>query len=127
MRIYLCCADIHMSERKIPLSVFDVPILAQVAAVLFETLDAGAEVSLNQILARVESVELGNCVTELAQAGLEKGNFESRLADAMKTIARYQAQKQNSGLKAEENESEFLRSKHKNAGGQNRHIVGMVE
>ena len=113
--------------RKIPLSVFDVPILAQVAAVLFETLDAGAEVSLNQILARVESVELGNCVTELAQAGLEKGNFESRLADAMKTIARYQAQKQSSGLKAEENESEFLRSKHKNAGGQNRHIVGMVE
>ena len=113
--------------RKIPLSVFDVPILAQVAAVLFETLDAGAEVSLNQILARVESVELGNCVTELAQAGLEKGNFESRLADAMKTIARYQAQKQNSRLKAEENESEFLRSKHKNAGGQNRHIVGMVE
>jgi len=113
--------------RKIPLSVFDVPILAQVAAVLFETLDAGAEVSLNQILARVESVELGNCITELAQAGLEKGNFESRLADAMKTIARYQAQKQNSGLKAEENESEFLRSKHKNAGGQNRHIVGMVE
>jgi len=113
--------------RKIPLSVFEVPILAQVAAVLFETLDAGAEVSLNQILARVESVELGNCVTELAQAGLEKGNFESRLADAMKTIARYQAQKQSSGLKAEENESEFLRSKHKNAGGQNRHIVGMVE
>ncbi|HUV63768.1 MAG TPA: DNA primase [Sedimentisphaerales bacterium] len=113
--------------RKIPLSVFDVPILAQVAAVLFETLDAGAEVSLNQILARVESVELGNCITELAQAGLEKGNFESRLADAMKTIARYQAQKQNSRLKAEENESEFLRSKHKNAGGQNRHIVGMVE
>ena len=113
--------------RKIPLSVFEVPILAQVAAVLFETLDAGAEVSLNQILARVESVELGNCITELAQAGLEKGNFESRLADAMKTIARYQAQKQSSGLKAEENESEFLRSKHKNAGGQNRHIVGMVE
>jgi len=112
---------------KISAGAFDVPVLAQVAAILFEALDAGADVSLNQILARVESVELGNCITGLAQAGHEKGNFESRLAGAMETIARYQAQKQDSKLGAVENESDFLRSKHKNAGGQNRHIVGMVE
>jgi DNA primase len=112
---------------KISAGAFDVPILARVAAILFETLDAGADASLNQVLARVESVELGNCVTELAQAGHEKGNFESRLAAAMETIARYQAQKQDSRPGAVENESEFLRRKHENAGGQNRHVVGMVE
>jgi DNA primase len=112
---------------KILAGAFDVPILAQVAAVLFETLDAGGDASLNQILARVESVELGNCVTELAQAGHEKGNFESRLAGAMETIARSWAQKQDSRLGAVENESDFLRGKHKKAGGQNRHTVGMVE
>jgi DNA primase len=112
---------------KISAGAFDVPVLARVAAILFETLDAGADVSLNQVLARVESVELGNCVTELAQAGNEKGNFASRLADAVETIARYQAQKQDSRPGAVENESEFLRRKHENAGGQNRHVVGMVE
>ncbi len=114
-------------KGKISAGAFDVPILAQVAAILFETLEAGGDAPLNQVLARVESVQLGNCVTELAQAGQEKGNFESRLAAAAETIARYQAQKQDKGSGAAQDDSEYLRSKHENAGRQNRHSVGMVE
>ncbi len=114
-------------KGKISAGAFDVPILAQVAAILFETLEAGGDAPLNQVLARVESVELGNCVTELAQAGQEKGNFESRLAAAMETIARYQAPKQDRDGGAAQDDSEYLRRKHDDAGRQNRHSVGMVE
>ncbi|MHC4507873.1 MAG: DNA primase [Planctomycetota bacterium] len=116
-------------KRKITADAFDVPLLKQVAAVLFETLDADANASLNQILARTESVELGNCVMELAQAGQAKGNFEVRLAGAMESIARYTApgQEQAGRVKTVEDQRQYLRRIHRDKGRENRHSVGMVE
>ncbi|UCC99282.1 MAG: DNA primase [Phycisphaerales bacterium] len=116
-------------KRKITAEAFDVPILGQVAAILFETLDADANASLNQILARTESVELGNCMMELAQAGQAKGNFELRLAGAMETIARYAAPGQEQADRAGtvEDQRQYLRRIHQDKGRENRHSVGMVE
>ena len=113
-------------KQKITAEIFDIPILRQTAEILFETLNDNADVSLSRILAGVESVELGNSIIGLTQAGEEKGNFESRLIGALDTIERYEAQKQNSRIEAIENPEQFLRKIHENTGKENPHNVGMV-
>ena len=110
---------------KIRIESFDVPILGQVAAILFEMLADDGQASLSAVLARTESVELGNCIMDLAAAGEQKGNFESRLAGALGAMERYQTQEQNSAIRAIEDETEYLRKKHENA-GRNPNTVGMV-
>jgi DNA primase len=110
---------------KITAGSFDVPILGQVAAILFEVLAGNGQATLSAILARTESVELGNCIMDLAAAGEQKGNFESRLAGALGAMERHQTQKQNSAIRAIEDETEYLRKKHENA-GRNPNTVGMV-
>jgi DNA primase len=113
-------------RQKITAEVFDVPILGRIAAILFETLDADVNVSLREILARTESVEVGKCFMELAQAGQEKGNFESRLSGALDAIGRHRAQKQNGGIEATEDQRQYLRRVYENTGKENPHSVGMV-
>jgi len=113
-------------KQKITADVFDVPILGQVAAILFETLDGDINASLKEILARTESVELGNCIMELAAAGQMKGNFESRLTGAFSAMKRYPAQKQNGLTERKEDQTEFLRRIYDNTGRENPHNVGMV-
>ena len=113
------------ARGKITVESFDVPILAQAAAILFEVLEGNGDASLSAILARTESVELGNCVMELAAAGEEKGNFEARLEGALGTIERRRAQRQNGRGESVEDQKEYLRRVHENA-GRNPHSVGMV-
>jgi len=113
-------------EQKITEEVFDVPILGQVAAILFESLKTDIDAQLREILARTESVELGKCFMELAQAGEEKGNFQSRLSGALDTIEKYQAKRQNGRIEAVEDPSQYLRRVYDNTGKENRHNVGMV-
>jgi hypothetical protein len=110
-------------RQKITAEAFDVPILKQAATILFEALKADANASLREILARAESVELGKCVMELAQAGQEKGNFESRLAGAMKTMERSRGPRQDSRVKT----ADDLRRVYQSRGRENPHSVGMVE
>jgi DNA primase len=115
-------------KQKITADVFDVPILRQVAVILFETLDGDINTPLNEILARTESVELGNCIMELAAVGQKKGNkcnLESSLAGALSAIEQYKAQERNNGIGAIEDGTEYLRKKHRNT-GKKRDIVGMV-
>ncbi len=113
-------------KQKITADIFDVPILRQTAAILFETLDSDTEVSLSRILAGVESVELGNSIVELSQAGEEKGNYQSRLTGALNIIERYKANKQNSNIEAIEDRRQFLRKVHESTGKEDPHNVGMV-
>jgi len=113
-------------KQKITAELFDVPILRQIAAILFETLDADVNASLAEILAGIESVELGSSLVELTQAGEEKGNFQARLTGALDVIERYQAQKQNSRIKTIEDPRQFLRKAYENTGKENPHNVGMV-
>jgi DNA primase len=112
-------------KQNITADVFDVPILRQVAAILFEMLDGDINASLNEILARTDSVELGNCIMELSAAGQKKGNFESSLAGALSVIEQHKAQKQNANIKAIEDGTEYLRKKYQNT-GKKQDIIGMV-
>jgi len=113
-------------KEKITPDLFDVPLLKQAADVLFEALNTDSNASLAQILAKTESVELGNCIVELAQAGEQKGNFNQRLNDALDVLNRYQAQKKKGQLKTIKDQTQFLRCVYENTGKQNPHNVGMV-
>jgi len=113
-------------KQKITADLFDVPILRQIAAIMFKTLNTNIDASLAEILAGAESVELGSSLVELTQAGEEKGNFQARLKGALDTIERYQTQKQNSRIKTIDDQKQFLRKVYENTGKKNPHNVGMV-
>lgn len=114
-------------KQKVTSDVFDVPILRQVAAILFEALNSSTGVSLKDILARIESVEVSNCLVELAKTGEEKGNFQSRLAGALDALAEHHAQKKKNQIKIITNDqTKFLRDVYKNTAKQNPRNVGMV-
>ena len=85
-----------------------------------------SETPLRQVLARIESVELGKCLMELAHAGQEKGNFESRLTGALDAIERHQVQKHKSGIVTADDQSEYLRRLYDNTDKTNVRNVGML-
>jgi len=113
-------------KQKITPDIFDVPILRQIAELLFETLDTDINTSLAEILARTESIELGSSLVELSQTGQEKGNFQARLKGALDAIERHLAQKHNNFIKTIDDPTQFLRKVHENTGKENPHNVGMV-
>ena len=113
-------------KQKITADAFDVPILGKVAEILFEALDGNINTTLNEILARTESVELGNCIMELAEAGRKKGNFELSLAGALSAFGCYQARQQNGLIEAIEDRRQYLRRMNDNKGRENPYNAGMV-
>jgi DNA primase len=112
-------------KQRVTAETFDVPMLRQIASILFETLSASPESRLAEIIARTESPEAGSLIVELAQTGEAKGNFELRLAGAMDAIGRHQAQMRKSEIKAIDGR-EFLRCVHKNTEKANRRNIGMT-
>jgi len=116
----------ELVKQKISADDFNIPILRQIAAILFEALSTDNNPLLKTIVARAESVGLGGAVVELAQAGEQKGNFESRLIGTVEVWQRYQAQKKKSQLKVTKDQTEYLRCISADAAKQNRHNLGMV-
>lgn len=78
----------HQVGRDIPESLFDVPILRQIAGVLLDALRSDEDFSLSVLLARTESVTLAECLVELQMVGEQKGNYASRLNDALDVLYR---------------------------------------
>ncbi len=113
-------------KQKITPDIFDVPISRQIAELLFEMLNHNINTSLAEILAKVESVELGNCLVELSQTGEQKGNFQARLTGALDAFERHQAQKTNGSLNIIDDQKQYLRKAYENTGKENPHNVGMV-
>ena len=113
-------------NKKISINIFDVPVLKQIAEILFETLQDNDYVSLREILAKTDSTELSNCIMELVQAGEDKGNYESRLIGALETIERHKTLKQNNSIKTVKDQKEYLHRLQKNRGKENPHSVGMM-
>jgi DNA primase len=113
-------------KQKITAEDFDVPILKQIATILFETLNTNIEAQLTEILAKAEAVEAGGVIVGLAQAGEEKGNYQSRLTGALDAIQRYQAQKRKSEIKTIEDQTKFLQRYSEITEKENPHNVGMV-
>jgi len=78
----------HSIERPITEDLFDVSILREIAAILLDILRSGEDFALRAVLARTESVQLGDCIVELQEVGERKGNYRSRLVDALDALHR---------------------------------------
>jgi hypothetical protein len=78
----------HRVDQAIAPDLFDVPSLAPIAAILLDAVRSGEDFSLGAVLARVESVEVGERIVELQRVGEEKGNYHSRLVDALRVLRR---------------------------------------
>jgi len=111
---------------KIKPDTFDVPILKQIAAIVFETLSAEPNTALATILAKAESPQASSAIVELARAGEQKANFQSRLTGALDAMQRFQAQKRKTEIKATEDQTQFLQRFAENTVKQNPHNIGMV-
>jgi len=116
----------ELVKQKITAEDFNVPILRQIADILFQMISAKTDVSLTAVLAKAESVELGSAVVELAHAGEEKGNFQARLTGALDVIRRHRQQRKKVEIKTIKDQTRFLRRVCENTGKQNPHNVGMV-
>ncbi len=116
----------HSVDPSISLDLFDVPVLAQLASILWDVIQSEEDFSLGRVLARAESVEIGERIVELQRVGEEKGNYHSRLVDALKVLGR--RQEGSSGVRTEE---AVLRANSSPptggpAGRQNPHSIGIV-
>jgi len=78
----------HRVEQSIAPDLFDVPVLAQIASMLFDVIRSEEDFSLSRVLARAESVELGERIVELQQVGEGKGNYYARLMPALDVLLR---------------------------------------
>ena len=114
-------------KQKITAEAFDVPILKQIAAILFEILSTEPQIRLAEVLARAESPEAASLIVELAQSGEQKGNFKPRLTGALEAIRRYQAQKKRNRIKAIEDQTQYLRRFSENTARRNPHNIGMTQ
>ena len=113
-------------KQRISADLFDVPILRQIADILFQTLSTESNASLAEILAGAESVDAGSVIVQLAQGGEEKGNFQSRLAGALNAMQRIQGRRRKSEVKAIEDQTRFLRRFSESTVKEDPHNVGMV-
>ncbi|UCD50950.1 MAG: DNA primase [Phycisphaerales bacterium] len=78
----------HQVGREISEALFDVPVLRQIAGLLLDVVRSDQDFSMNLLLARTESVTLAECLVELQTVGEEKGNYLSRLNDALDVLSR---------------------------------------
>jgi DNA primase len=77
-------------EQNVSQDLFDVPILAQIASILWDVIRSEEDFSLSRVLARAESVEIAEGIVELQRVGEGKANYHSRLVDALEVLRRRQ-------------------------------------
>lgn len=75
-------------ERPITEDLFDVPVLREIAAIVLDVLRSEEDFALRAVLGRTESVQLGDSIIELQEVGERKGNYQSRLIDALNALDR---------------------------------------
>lgn len=113
-------------KAKVTLEYFDVPVLKEIAGVLFECLEKNTEFQIGRLLGQIESVQTGAAIVELQQLGAQKANYAARLADAVDVILENAEVRQNIGIKEKISETETLRKLTKIAGRKNLRNPGMI-
>jgi DNA primase len=78
----------HNVDQNVSQDLFEVPILTRIASILFDVIRSKEDFSLGCVLARTESVEMAEGIVELQRVGEEKGNYHSRLVDALEVLRR---------------------------------------
>ncbi|MBN1506533.1 MAG: DNA primase [Sedimentisphaerales bacterium] len=116
----------HSIGQEITEDLFDVPILREIAGVLLDVLRSEEDFALRVVLARTESVQLGDCIIELQEVGEHKGNYPSRLGDALDVL--YRGKDHSGTIRADgtTNRSGFSGITRGPVQRQNPHSIGMV-
>jgi DNA primase len=111
-------------EGKIQPADFDVPVLKQAADIVFAALKENSEVSLTQILSRIEEPQLSSLIVNMQQTGQEKGNFDQRLTDAAAAFEKclVEQKEQNTGKDSKIDIKDMAEKAQKG----NPHSLGMV-
>ncbi len=112
-------------DREISESLFRVPVLRQVAVVLLDALRSDGGFSFSGLLARIESVSLAEAMVELQVAGERKGNYVSRLTDALKALQPHPKGFQTIEVSREKNESGDMVGLDGSRLRENRHSLGL--
>ncbi len=113
-------------EHEISESLFDVPVLRAAAGVLLDALVSQSDVSLNSVLARTESVQVAECLVELQRVGEEKGNYHSRLADALAVLSRRRDRARVIVTNSERKDVDSAETDGDSVGRQNPHSLGIL-
>jgi hypothetical protein len=66
--------------------LFDVPVLGEIASILLDVVRSDEDFALSRVLARAESVEMGERIVELQRVGEAKGNYPSRFVAALDVL-----------------------------------------
>jgi len=107
-------------RNKIDVEFFEEPQLKEIAAIMLEMLNENNDISINQILAKTESVDTAKTIVQLAQNGAEKENYISRLNGALNTITKYNQNQNNRMIKTLDQKKQADYQK------ENPYSVGMV-
>lgn len=113
-------------KGKLSIEIFNVPLLRQIAEILFEKYSQQRDVTLASVLSATESEQLGSCIVMLAEAGEKKGNYKKKLNGAIEVIEKQLEKNKVAQLTDIEEQSQFLKSITNHVGKDNRHNVGMV-
>jgi len=112
--------------KKVSLEHFDIPLLRQIASILFETLITNPEPELTEIFAKTESPQVSSCITQLQSAGEQKGNFHKRLDDAVEVLLSCYVGRKIDRLKSKQDPKGYLKSITESARKENRRNIGMT-
>jgi len=112
-------------QEDITVDTFDDPILKLVAHVFFELLRVNPQANGTDVLARIESVEVGQVVAELMLLGEQKGNFKVRIEGAIDLLKRTRAFSKENGA-GQDDPVELLNAMRARAGKRNTHSLGFM-
>ena len=115
-----------MARRKTTADSFDVPILKQIWEFIAEILTEAETFSMANLLSRIESVELAQVLTDMADRGSEKGNFKARLKGALEGLDEYWQNVKKNQNAIPDDEVERLRSLIRTKAGPDRRNPGML-
>jgi len=115
----------HDRRAQISESLFDVPVLQQAAGVLLDVLKSDEDFSVRAVLARTESVTLAECLVALQTVGEEKGNYASRLSDALDVLCRRHRRSETAGTDTAEKHPRPAGETKECPVRQNPHSIGM--
>ena len=73
-------------ETVISVKSFKTPILREIAEILFGLIQTRGDIRCTDVLARIESVQTAQLISELTQVGQQKGAFAERLQDATNVL-----------------------------------------
>lgn len=115
----------HRHGPRLSLDLFDVPLLRQMAGLLWDALRAEKSFSLSAVLAGTESVTLAESLVELQAEGERKGNYASRLGDALEVLSRRDQRLRDLSANRADKRADSIEGHEESPVPENRHSIGM--